>query len=738
MALDMRSYQAECIDRVKAANTIVVLPTGTGKTLVAVKAIDHFREVAPSKRAIFAVPTKALVTQQADYCRTHCKGSPVPARLCGMEMDGWDATKWSKCVRHHQVLVGTAEVFRRALDKAYLRLAEISIIIFDECHNAVGNSPMAAMMKDFVARAPSGPRVLGLTASIVAGGIKKRSDVELKKIELEALLHSKVFCPDTTTSQAQPLSTDERREWQKVACPQENLEEKFGGEVGKFLHDLINDVDPRKMVAEFSKALRRLMHLFCELGLDAFRVGLRDTIIRQLDSHAQDLALSPDARVQGASAARRVGITNLRQKLQSWSELELLKNKYPGLMKAPPHSGKLQVLLNLLRQTLLDLGKGIIFVTQVILTVPLAQIVEKLLPDCQAIGIYRQMNAADQDSATSSFRDGKVKVLVATDVLLEGLNVPDCEWVVRFNEFTTTKSHIQGSGRARSLKAKIFYLENDPDFEKERASMMESVARNPTITFTEELHEARQAKRRRQNEAARGIHPYEEPNGQPVHFFNCLEIVIDWCQQVLKQNFNFEDLFEYAPEDEGGMLSGIKVPWPAGFKTVTCEEIDTHWGGVKMEDILDAGRLAKLVKKDRERRRALFVVAVRMRKAGVLDSNNNPTGMCLASARATCEVQARTPQIKMRNNFPSTNPQVRGGNYVSAVSEWAQRRWPTKIAKDLVTYSEHLSDDGWVSTVRIVPLDKSFTGEPQPSKKSSQHSAARMAYENVAKRTTDA
>ena len=45
------------------------------------KVIDQFLP----KPVLFVVPTKALVQQQAKYCREHCRGHDVPAELCGIE-----------------------------------------------------------------------------------------------------------------------------------------------------------------------------------------------------------------------------------------------------------------------------------------------------------------------------------------------------------------------------------------------------------------------------------------------------------------------------------------------------------------------------------------------------------------------------------------------------------------------------------------------------------------------------
>ncbi|CAE7265154.1 DCL3A [Symbiodinium natans] len=134
----------------KAGNTIVSLPTGAGKTLVAVLCIDHFLEQG-AKRVMFVVPTTVLVKQQAQYCRDRCQQRHSVAELSGTKMDSWTKLNWSRCLQDNAVLVGTPEVFRRALvDCGFIQVLDFSLIIFDECHNATGNSPMAGIMRDAV------------------------------------------------------------------------------------------------------------------------------------------------------------------------------------------------------------------------------------------------------------------------------------------------------------------------------------------------------------------------------------------------------------------------------------------------------------------------------------------------------------------------------------------------------------------------------------------------------------
>ena len=131
----LRPYQEACVEHAIAEHTIINLGTGLGKTLIAVKVIDHFRRLHPGQHVLFVVPNTALVPQQAEAVRQDGHASPRVAELCGSTLDSWGAAAWEACLRANDVLLGTPQTFYNAIyTNGHVQLSHFSLFVFDECH----------------------------------------------------------------------------------------------------------------------------------------------------------------------------------------------------------------------------------------------------------------------------------------------------------------------------------------------------------------------------------------------------------------------------------------------------------------------------------------------------------------------------------------------------------------------------------------------------------------------------
>ena len=108
-----------------------------------------------------------------------------------MGVDLWDENIWRKEFNENNVLVMTAQIFLDLLHHGYIRLAQINLLIFDECHHAKKNHPYKQIMQCFGdCKEDDYPKVMGLTASVVNEKVKSQNDLKSKIKKLECTLRS--------------------------------------------------------------------------------------------------------------------------------------------------------------------------------------------------------------------------------------------------------------------------------------------------------------------------------------------------------------------------------------------------------------------------------------------------------------------------------------------------------------------------------------------------------------------
>lgn len=145
-----RDYQLELFERAKQENTIAVLDTGSGKTLIAVLLLRHTideelnnREAGkPPRISFFLVASVTLVYQQFAVLQTNLDHNIT--RICGADnSDNWQNSRWRKLFSENKVVVCTAEILRHCLSFGYITMRQINLLIFDEAHHTKKNHAYA-------------------------------------------------------------------------------------------------------------------------------------------------------------------------------------------------------------------------------------------------------------------------------------------------------------------------------------------------------------------------------------------------------------------------------------------------------------------------------------------------------------------------------------------------------------------------------------------------------------------
>lgn len=154
-----RNYQVELYKQCMKENTICCLPTGTGKTLIACMIIKKMMELNPLKKILFLVDRIPLVFQQSEVIKKQTGLSVLP--VCGNNYR--DHQLEENC----DIIVIIAGLFLNLIHSKKLSMKEFSLIVIDEAHHITKEHPFSVIIRDHYIpmNAKEKPRIVGLTAS---------------------------------------------------------------------------------------------------------------------------------------------------------------------------------------------------------------------------------------------------------------------------------------------------------------------------------------------------------------------------------------------------------------------------------------------------------------------------------------------------------------------------------------------------------------------------------------------
>lgn len=154
--VELRDYQVNIAANATEESTLVVLPTGLGKTIVALIVIANTL-LKKKGKVLFMAPTKPLVEQHAKFLREHLLKFE-PAVFTGEVSPGEREEIWKRS----RLIVATPQVVENDLDQEMIDVRDFDLIVFDEAHRAVGEYAYVSIGQRYT---DTGGLALGMTAS---------------------------------------------------------------------------------------------------------------------------------------------------------------------------------------------------------------------------------------------------------------------------------------------------------------------------------------------------------------------------------------------------------------------------------------------------------------------------------------------------------------------------------------------------------------------------------------------
>ena len=156
-----RLYQQTIFSKAAASNTLVVLPTGLGKTAIAAMLAAHRLEHHPESKIVFLAPTKPLAQQHLETFKQYFTQPPSAfALFTGHVKPEKRQLLWEEAT----FIFSTPQGMENDLISRKLSLENVSLLIFDEAHRATGDYAYNYIADNYHQSARH-ERILALTAS---------------------------------------------------------------------------------------------------------------------------------------------------------------------------------------------------------------------------------------------------------------------------------------------------------------------------------------------------------------------------------------------------------------------------------------------------------------------------------------------------------------------------------------------------------------------------------------------
>ncbi|KAK3426055.1 hypothetical protein EUGRSUZ_F02585 [Eucalyptus grandis] len=157
----LRDYQFSITKTALFSNTLVALPTGLGKTLIAAVVMFNYFRWFPEGKIVFTAPSRPLVIQQIEACH-NIVGIPQEWTI---DMTGqMSPDKRVHFWKTKRVFFVTPQVLEKDIQSGTCLVKHLVCLVIDEAHRAMGNYSYCVVVRELIAR-PVQLRILALTAT---------------------------------------------------------------------------------------------------------------------------------------------------------------------------------------------------------------------------------------------------------------------------------------------------------------------------------------------------------------------------------------------------------------------------------------------------------------------------------------------------------------------------------------------------------------------------------------------
>ncbi|KAM5324728.1 interferon-induced helicase C domain-containing protein 1 [Glossophaga mutica] len=513
--LHLRPYQMEVAQpALEGKNIIICLPTGSGKTRVAVYiAKDHLdkKKKASKPGKVIVLVNKVPLVEQL-FCREFQPFLKKWYSVIGLSGDTQLKISFPEVVKTHDVIISTAQILENSLlisegEDDGVQLSDFSLLIIDECHHtkkeAVYNNIMRRYLKQKLKNKKLEkenkpvmplPQILGLTASPGVGGATKQAKAEEHILKICANLDA--FTIQTVKENMGQLKDQIKEPCKKFVIADDTREDPFKDKLLEIMTKIQTfcQMSPTadfgtqpyeqwaiKMDKKAAKEGNRKDRL-CAEHLRKYNEALQiNDTIRMIDAYnhletfyneeiEKKLAVLDDSNKSDDDGDEDENDEKKSFKLDGTDEflMNLFMDNKHMLKKLAENPEYENEKLTKLRNTIMEQytrtveARGIIFTKTRQSAYALSQWINENEKFAE-VGVtahhligaghsseFKPMTQNEQKEVIRKFRTGKINLLIATTVAEEGLDIKECNMIIRYGLVTNEIAMVQARGRARA------------------------------------------------------------------------------------------------------------------------------------------------------------------------------------------------------------------------------------------------------------------------------------------------
>jgi ERCC4-related helicase len=455
-SVESRTYQEAILGTAVRSHTLCVLPTGLGKTNIAIMLAAHRLEKNPGSRVLIMAPTKPLVNQ---HFKTFAASLKIPEKEM-VVVTGFVSPYEREELYQRKVVFATPQVIENDLRKERLSLKDFSLLVIDEAHHSIGGYAYPYVAKAYSQQSRF-PRILALTAS--PGGTAEK----IKEIKDNLGIDAVEIRTDDDYD-VRPYVKEKEIGWSYVELPESFLQVK------RYLDEAIEERAKRLKGMGLSKKQRLSRRDFLEIQANAqasIRRGSKaafgiSTVAAQAIKLEHALGL---LETQGINVLEKYwkkleedpsGAARVILKDQKVSNARFLSRELFEQGSKHPKMGRLcQIVDSQFREK--PESKLIVFANYRDSVKEIEASLNNIegVRAVQFVGQKEGLTQKEQMQRIHDFREGVHNILVGTSVSEEGLDIPAMDLAIFYEPVPSEIRSIQRRGRVgRQKVGRIIFL----------------------------------------------------------------------------------------------------------------------------------------------------------------------------------------------------------------------------------------------------------------------------------------